>query len=67
MKIETPEQHRQIDQALHVTTVNTGAARSVRAHEPYAVRSTRNILYWRSFLPEDCVLTMIKMGWDRTT
>jgi len=64
MKIETREQHLQIDKALHVAPVDP---RVVRPHEPYAARSMRNILYWRSFLPEDCVLTMIKMGWDRTT
>ncbi len=67
MKIETQEQHQQIDKALHVPVADTWAPRVGRAHEPYAARSTRNILYWRSFLPEDCVITMIKMGWDRTT
>jgi hypothetical protein len=67
MKTETQEQRQQIDKALHVPLANTDALRAVRAHEPYAARSKRNILYWRSFLPEDCVLTMIKMGWDRTT
>jgi hypothetical protein len=29
-------------------------------------RSAGNIQAWRSYLPEDCVGTMIKMGWDRT-
>ncbi len=67
MKIETQEQHQQIDKALHVPLADSWAPRVVRAHEPYAARSTRNIQYWRSFLPEDCVITMIKMGWDRTT
>jgi hypothetical protein len=67
MKTETQEQHRQIDEALHIPLANTGAPKAVLAHELYAARSKRNILYWRSFLPEDCVLTMIKMGWDRTT
>ncbi len=67
MKFETKEQHRQIDRALHVPFASPAASRVVREHEPYVVRSARNIAYWRSFLAEECVLTMIKMGWDRTT
>jgi hypothetical protein len=30
-------------------------------------RSERNVPLWRSYLPPDCVNTMIKMGWDRST
>jgi hypothetical protein len=77
MKTETREQHRQIDEALHVPPEKSAPGNSLdpiswvprvtRIHEPYSVRSARNIQYWRSFLPEKCVLTMIKMGWDRTT
>jgi hypothetical protein len=32
-----------------------------------AARSENNILQWMSYLPEDCVKTMIQMGWDITT
>jgi hypothetical protein len=32
-----------------------------------AARSEENILQWMSYLPEDCVRTMIEMGWDITT
>jgi hypothetical protein len=32
-----------------------------------AARSEQNILQWMSYLPEDCVKTMIEMGWDITT
>ena len=35
--------------------------------EDDATRSRKNILQWRSFLPKDCVDTMIRMGWDFTT
>jgi hypothetical protein len=28
--------------------------------------STETIEKWRAYLPEDCVNTMIKMGWDKT-
>ena len=30
-------------------------------------RSMRNISAWRSYLPAECVDTMIAMGWDKTT
>ena len=29
--------------------------------------SEDNILKWMSFLPEDCIRTMIAMGWDVST
>jgi hypothetical protein len=31
-----------------------------------SVRSVGNIRLWNSYLPYDCVNTMIKMGWDLT-
>jgi hypothetical protein len=31
------------------------------------VRSEANILRWMAYLPQDCVETMIRMGWDLTT
>jgi hypothetical protein len=30
-------------------------------------RSEANILEWMSYLPQDCVETMIRMGWDVST
>jgi hypothetical protein len=30
-------------------------------------RSMRNIADWSSYLPQDCVTTMISLGWDRST
>jgi hypothetical protein len=30
-------------------------------------RSENNILQWMSYLPKDCIKTMIQMGWDSTT
>jgi hypothetical protein len=32
-----------------------------------AKRSVKNILQWNSYLPSDCVRTMVRMGWDYTT
>jgi hypothetical protein len=40
---------------------------AVRATVADVARSEENILRWRSYLPEDCVKTMIAMGWDVTT
>jgi hypothetical protein len=30
-------------------------------------RSEANILCWMEYLPQDCIETMIRMGWDLTT
>jgi hypothetical protein len=30
-------------------------------------RSEDNILQWMSYLPQDCIETMIAMGWDIST
>ena len=38
-----------------------------RVSEDDAVRSEENILKWMSYLPEDCIRTMIDMGWDIST
>jgi hypothetical protein len=32
-----------------------------------ARHSVKNILEWNSYLPSDCVRTMVRMGWDYTT
>lgn len=32
-----------------------------------AKRSVQNILQWNSYLPPDCVRTMVRLGWDYTT
>jgi hypothetical protein len=30
-------------------------------------RSEKNVLQWMAYLPQDCIRTMIQMGWDMTT
>jgi len=30
-------------------------------------RSDANVLRWMEYLPQDCIETMIRMGWDLTT
>jgi hypothetical protein len=32
-----------------------------------SIRSVGNIRLWTAYLPMNCIDTMIKMGWDRTT
>jgi hypothetical protein len=32
-----------------------------------AKRSVKNILHWNSYLPPECVRTMVRMGWDYST
>ena len=39
----------------------------LRANDGDIIRSERNILRWASYLPADCVRTMIRMKWDITT
>jgi hypothetical protein len=39
----------------------------VRVIQDDVARSEENILQWMSYLPEDCIRTMIDMGWDVTT
>jgi hypothetical protein len=40
-----------------------------RAVSPAALlaRSEKNVSQWMSYLPEECVTSMIEMGWDITT
>ena len=39
----------------------------VRANEADTARSDQNMVQWMSYLPEDCIRSMIAMGWDVTT
>jgi hypothetical protein len=32
-----------------------------------SVRAMENIRLWQSYLPDNCVNTMVKMRWDQTT
>jgi hypothetical protein len=55
------------EQSLDVAAQNGVRANDVRANDVDTARSEENILQWMSYLPEDCVRTMIAMGWDVTT
>jgi hypothetical protein len=54
---------------VEITWEPSGAAASidVQANEADAARSGRNVLQWMSYLPADCIRTMIAMGWDVPT
>jgi hypothetical protein len=39
----------------------------MQTNDAEVARSKENILRWMSYLPDDCVRTMIEMGWDITT
>ena len=46
---------------------DTPSSSDAPTHDADPARSENNILQWRSYLPEDCIKTMIDMGWDVTT
>ena len=46
---------------------DTAAPVEALANDADVARSEENILQWMSYLPEDCIRTMIDMGWDLTT
>jgi hypothetical protein len=46
---------------------DAAASVEARLNHDDAARSEENILQWMSYLPEDCVRTMIEMGWDVST
>jgi hypothetical protein len=57
LKDSALQRHRRKDKALvHIP---------LRAAD--AKRSVENILQWNSYLPTDCVRSMVRMGWDYTT
>lgn len=43
------------------------AASSDGVNDADVARSEDNILRWMEYLPEDCIRTMILMGWDVST
>jgi hypothetical protein len=66
MEPDTLEQQPDLSE---LTEEPSGAAAPVEAriNDADKARSEQNILQWMSYLPEDCVKTMIEMGWDVTT
>jgi hypothetical protein len=54
---------------IEMPTVYSDVASSAIEYESHAdiAHSEENILLWMSFLPEDCIRTMVLMGWDIST
>jgi hypothetical protein len=62
------------DMKVHMCNMlqqHRGPPLNVSIHSPLraadAKRSVKNILEWNTFLPAECVKTMVRMGWDYTT
>jgi len=56
-----------IEAGLDVDAMGTADRDERPVSDADSARSAENIEVWRSYLPQDCVETMIKMGWDRGT
>jgi hypothetical protein len=70
MKSDSPAQPRvceDLPDSSGDTAPAVHAEDDVRNSGANAARSRENISRWMSYLPDDCVRTMIEMGWDITT
>jgi hypothetical protein len=52
---------------LYAEPSDDAAPAEARVNDGDIARSEDNILRWMSYLPEDCIRSMIQMGWDLTT
>jgi hypothetical protein len=66
METDTEAQQR-VSVELQTEPSDATAPIEVRVYGADAARSKENILQWMSYLPTDCVKSMIEMGWDVTT
>ena len=51
----------------HTEPSNAASSAKAAADAADAARSAANILEWKSYLPAECVESMIAMGWDIST
>jgi hypothetical protein len=66
--METDTQvHPQVFMALAAELWYAPAPAGAEVSNTDVVRSEENILQWMAYLPQDCIETMIRMGWDVTT
>lgn len=56
-----------IQRSIEMPTDLSDPAVQMAALDDEIVRSENNILQWTAYLPEDCIRTMIEMGWDIST
>jgi hypothetical protein len=62
------ETYTQVPQRVFVDLEElSGTSPMDRKRDADVARSEENILRWMAYLPEDCIRTMIQMGWDVTT
>jgi hypothetical protein len=62
------ETYTQVPQRVFIDLEELSGSSSMDAQNDADVaRSEKNILQWMAYLPEDCIRTMIQMGWDVTT
>jgi hypothetical protein len=62
------ETYTQVPQRVFIDLEEISGSSSMDAQNDADVaRSEKNILQWMAYLPEDCIRTMIQMGWDVTT
>jgi len=66
MESDTQVQQR-VSTELQADLPDPAAPVEVQVNGADTARSQENILQWMSYLPEDCVRTMIEMSWDVTT
>jgi hypothetical protein len=63
---DAPAKPKNVDAPLH-ENASDGKPRRHPDDDALAMRAALNVQRWKSYLPDDCVRTMIEMGWDRTT
>lgn len=66
MKVNKTALRRSFDEP-EWTAAQVAASPKVEDSDSDARRSARNILVWKTYLPPDCIKTMIAMHWDITT
>ena len=64
--MDTDSHTRQLLAAVLMESADASAPFSARNAAEIA-HSESNILQWMAYLPEDCIKSMIAMGWDFTT
>ena len=65
--IKEHRDHQNASSAFHVRPSSERAPFHFPLRAADAKRSVKNILQWNSFLPTQCVRSMVRMGWDYTT
>lgn len=65
MSIDALTQGRIGSRVSHLDSSDT-LDRHTRRAEASEARSAANISAWQSYLPQDCIDAMIKMGWDHS-